>query len=284
MAISPEEPPEERYSTLTEVKQRLDSLAIQSLQPEKLPGFKIAVHGLLTEDGVIRRKKLNLELEKWTAGLGLFMIDKLQQPTRIELRAIRLMRIQSIMINIYNAVTLTSFEVEFDKHIAGFRVMVALAKQIIDAQEDDLPLLMAATPVVSEDLKQPIASLLPTQCFLDHLNLTLMLFFTACKCRNPVIRREALSLLARIQPVMEGIWYAPMQAKIAQYMMEIEEKSCSWKVTEDPATWPRERQRMHASYIVPLRSTLMTFAVNLLWRPGGDGAEYETICADLSFM
>ncbi|KAK4695273.1 hypothetical protein P7C71_g2450, partial [Lecanoromycetidae sp. Uapishka_2] len=49
------------------------------------------------------------------------------------------------------------------------------------------------------------------------------LYFTATRCRNPWIRRQALSLLSST-PRLEGIWNSAMLSKIAEQLILIEEE------------------------------------------------------------
>ena len=50
------------------------------------------------------------------------------------------------------------------------------------------------------------------------------LFLTAFKCRDPVLRREAVALL-EAHPRREGLWDAALHAKIGRRIVELEEAS-----------------------------------------------------------
>ncbi|KAL2816752.1 hypothetical protein BJX63DRAFT_135343 [Aspergillus granulosus] len=65
-------------------------------------------------------------------------------------------------------------------------------------------------------------------CFTIDTGFFPPLYFTALKCRNHLIRRKALFLLQQY-PTMEGPWTGPMVARVAGYVVDLEEKNF-WKV------------------------------------------------------
>ncbi|KAE8332775.1 hypothetical protein BDV39DRAFT_215835 [Aspergillus sergii] len=77
-------------------------------------------------------------------------------------------------------------------------------------------------------LKQYRDSLSPGACKLDpcftiDMGLFPPLYFTAIKCRNHSVRKQALSLLEQY-PTMEGPWTGPMLARVGGYVVDLEEK------------------------------------------------------------
>jgi hypothetical protein len=70
-------------------------------------------------------------------------------------------------------------------------------------------------------------------CFTIDTGFFPPLYFTALKCRNHIVRREALSLLQQY-PTMEGPWTGPMVARVAGYVVDLEEKNFSEALQSPP--------------------------------------------------
>ena len=75
--------------------------------------------------------------------------------------------------------------------------------------------------------------------FCLEMNFVAPLYVVASKCRDPIVRRKALSLLYS-SPRQEGIWDSIMTARVAQRLISIEEDGLE-KVTccEDVPDWAR---------------------------------------------
>ncbi|RBR11698.1 hypothetical protein FVER53590_13003 [Fusarium verticillioides] len=58
------------------------------------------------------------------------------------------------------------------------------------------------------------------------MGLIMALFFTATRCRNYFVRREAIAILQE-WPCTNGIWHSLQAAKVAEWMVSIEEERCS---------------------------------------------------------
>lgn len=58
------------------------------------------------------------------------------------------------------------------------------------------------------------------------MGLIMALFFTAPRCRNFFVRREAIAIL-REWPCTNGIWHSLQAAKVAEWIVSTEEASCS---------------------------------------------------------
>jgi hypothetical protein len=57
------------------------------------------------------------------------------------------------------------------------------------------------------------------------IGLTMTLFYTATRCRDFSVRREAIAIL-REWPCSDGIWDSLRVAKVAEWIVSIEEEGC----------------------------------------------------------
>jgi hypothetical protein len=66
-----------------------------------------------------------------------------------------------------------------------------------------------------------------------------IIFQISCRCRDPVVRRRAISILAKCGRI-EGIWHAFSTSKVAQRVLDIEEAGLpNVKSCEDVPDWAR---------------------------------------------
>lgn len=79
--------------------------------------------------------------------------------------------------------------------------------------------------------------------FTFEISIIPCLYLTATRCRCPITRRKAVSLLA-LNPPREGLWDAEQHLAVANRVIEIEEKEV------DPDTgWPVESSRLWCAVI-----------------------------------
>ncbi|KAJ4362442.1 hypothetical protein N0V83_010535 [Neocucurbitaria cava] len=110
----------------------------------------------------------------------------------------------------------------YDVHTELFEKVLHHAKIIIDS--NTLPTLHGAH-------------------FTFDISIIPPLYFVACRCRCPIIRRRAVALLER-NPPREGLWDAEQHVVVTNRLIEMEESEV------DPETgWPVERTRMWSSGI-----------------------------------
>jgi len=113
-------------------------------------------------------------------------------------------------------------EMEYDKFLPQFQQCVALAGGVAAAHE------------------RYSGSLQPT--FTPEIGLVPVLYIIGVKCRHPLVRREALSILRR-QPIREAVWDSISAAKVVERVIEIEEggseKEKATPGMEQIAVWQR---------------------------------------------
>ncbi|KAI4196594.1 MAG: hypothetical protein LQ350_006466 [Teloschistes chrysophthalmus] len=104
-----------------------------------------------------------------------------------------------------NAFQLIHDQTSWDRLIPGFEELVDLATAVVDAQRTS-PQGLSQKPIF-------------------HLDLSLIgpLFTIGHKCRDPLIRRKAISLLYST-PRQEGVWDSILTARVAERIMNLEEE------------------------------------------------------------
>ncbi|KAH7249214.1 hypothetical protein B0J15DRAFT_561547 [Fusarium solani] len=97
------------------------------------------------------------------------------------------------------------------------------------------------------------------------------LYYTAVKCRNPRLRRQAIGLLT-VAPYREGIWSSVVVAKIARVVVNMEEDGFHAGVQfgEDSLT-PTDPERYGSLPILPEGNRFRTVRVSLGEEAGGRG-------------
>lgn len=125
---------------------------------------------------------------------------------------------------IWVSTALNQHETVFDDYVDTFSAIIPLAVEFMDA--------LAAAPASREQLGpgKPGGSALSADTrrlsamFSFEMHIIAPLYFVAAKCRHPVIRRSALSLLRRNPARRENLWRANVMAAIAERTMRVEEK------------------------------------------------------------
>ena len=145
-------------------------------------------------------------------------------PSKEDIITIHCLKAQHHIIYVFIATAILTSQTQFDEHLDTFKAVVHHSKIFLD-------------------LKEPISPNTPGANFTFELGVIPGLYMTACRCRCPVIRREALALLERNLP-REGLWDAQQHAIVARRVIEFEEREL------DPETgWPVERARIWSTQI-----------------------------------
>ena len=95
----------------------------------------------------------------------------------------------------------------WDEHTKDYEEMVNLAAAVVESQN-------AEAKNTNSSLRKPVFSI--------DVNIVTPLFSIASKCRDPHIRRKAISLLYSA-PRQEGLWQSVLTGRVAERIMEIEE-------------------------------------------------------------
>jgi hypothetical protein len=108
----------------------------------------------------------------------------------------------------------------------------------------DIPLYERAVRL-AESLTSPDQHHLPSSTFLFDMEIVSPLYLVAIKCRHPLIRRRAISVLRRTVR-REGLWDSVKVAAIAERIVEIEEVELK---SLNGSELPREEVRVANAHI-----------------------------------
>ena len=104
-----------------------------------------------------------------------------------------------------NVMAVPAEQISWDKYRADHEEVVSLAATILEA-----------SPTTTGEASQGVPS------FSIDMGIVAPLYSVAHRCRDPVIRRKAISLLAAT-PRQEGVWNSILVARVTQRIVEIEE-------------------------------------------------------------
>ncbi|PWY65675.1 hypothetical protein BO94DRAFT_629207 [Aspergillus sclerotioniger CBS 115572] len=182
--------------------------------------------------------------------------SKPRRSAKADPRALLLLRMLYLDCWIWVKTCLSRHETVYDSFTSAFAEIVNCAAQIIDIDA--------------------VVDRKSTKCAPDMFTLETSiitgLYYTAIKCRNPIIRREAIRLLDQCTK-QEGLWNKRVVAKVAQVIMELEEENLSYLPIAKRI--PEEKDRIYETVkSIPVGESMQCRRqLVLLSKPNGpDGA------------
>ena len=172
-----------------------------------------------------RRQSMVQTLQDWATAFDFFLAASKGTLDTKGLQAAHVMKVRQIigLMNL-NREDLTVLEDEmiWDKHCSAFGEILSLVKSIIElGLGGDHP----ASPAAPE--------------FTLDMGIVGPLGTVGYKCRHPILRREAIRLLAAV-PRQEGMWNSILSAHICTRIMQIEEEGLGEiSRCEDVPAWAR---------------------------------------------
>ena len=154
---------------------------------------------LLTEFG-----RLNSYLIQWISAFDMFIERSTSTMTSRELRGATLLRIHYLCGFIVVHKSIQPQQCAFDTYNSQFEQIVSLSTALADSTEGP-------------------DSASPTPAFSVDFGLIAPLYYTAISCRDPHIRRRAVSVLS--SPRHEGAWSAVDAARVGFLAIQVEEES-----------------------------------------------------------
>lgn len=151
-----------------------------------------------------RQAKLQGSMSQWNKAYSPLFLSACQKPANREYLGILQLRICMWKCEIVLATSLSSSEVIYDDFTAEFRRITHFARVLL--QKD-------------QEVRQAIGPKLQY-----GMGLIMALFFTATRCRDRNVRREAVTIL-REWPCTNGIWHSLQAAKVAEWIVSLEEES-----------------------------------------------------------
>ncbi len=153
-------------------------------------------------------RKYHGSFPKWSAAFHAFLEQSASKLDSRELKGAAVLSLSRRFAAIHFDGNLMAFSTEqtcWDKYRAEHEEMVSLAATILEASVSTTGAISRCAPSFSIDM-----------------NIIAPLYSVAHRCRDPVIRRKAISLLYGVQR-QEGIWNSILTARVAERLMEIEE-------------------------------------------------------------
>jgi hypothetical protein len=178
--------------------------ALQSLPPPRPiadPKFSMAPEIEVSLDLI--RSSSAIRLRQWSSAFLSLLQENKPELNAIESRNIQILKLHRVMAELHfntDFARATIDEMMWDEYFDEFEAMIGYAESILK-------------PVEAQMLS----------AFTLDTEVILPLYFVAAKCRHGRVRRRAISLL-RSQQRQEGIWNSILTARVAEYLMQIEEE------------------------------------------------------------
>ncbi len=148
---------------------------------------------------------LEAMVDQWNKAYEPFFLEVCQNTVCREYLGALQLRICLWKCEIIIATSMSNTEVVFDGYTDQFQRITHFARHVLqkdqEIRESDGPRLQYC------------------------MGMIMALFYTATRCRDVSVRREAIAIL-REWPSTNGIWHSLQAAKVAEWIASIEERSC----------------------------------------------------------
>lgn len=152
---------------------------------------------------VLERDHLDGLMQRWLQTFDTLLEDAGTQMGTRNLRAAMLLKIHHTTATVLLRTSLSSEQRGFDAHLDHFKSIVSLSASLLEAS----------------------GSLEIKPSFSMDLGIIVPLYLTVVSCRDPTVRRQALSLLSRLSlPRQEGSWNANDASRVGRWVINVEEE------------------------------------------------------------
>ena len=212
------DPPPNSFSCLKEARDRLDNCMSYVFQSVLAAYFGRQDYLHQTEKASQEFQTYHTLLSQWSVLFSDLMRNFGTSLGPEDLQRVNLLEIQYKAAKILFTTGMSPQETAFDTFNSEFDSIVTLTSSLVDSSKES---------GVPERIGQ----------FSLDMGVVPPLYLTATRCRDPLIRRRALSILL-VAFRQEGVWNSDMLAKIAERLMSIEEKGIEQVSSSDdiPAT------------------------------------------------
>ncbi|KAJ9227401.1 transcriptional regulator family: Fungal Specific TF [Paecilomyces variotii] len=243
------------FSTISEARVLLDSLTERALKFIRLT--KSGQDCSLTTTELLGvQTHITTALDNWSR-----QFERLTRSKRIkrsDSRGPLILKMQYLVARIWLKTCLSPDEMVFDNHISDFEEIISIATTFINDE---------ATNPQKKESHDSCGS------FCGEMGIIPPLYYTALKCREPILRRKAINLISSYHR-REGMWEGILYAKVAEFVMAMEE--------EKQLSLPVEMRGLPAStcrvyeVLIPEEATGNSVRFLLLSKPDGvDGNWYS---------
>lgn len=155
--------------------------------------------------GTLELNALKMTLDRWNKAFSPILKQASQHvASRIHLKALEL-DIGVIAAELIVSSTIEREEPMFDKATLQFQYIVSTSRRLLEKEHE----LRTST-----DPKTQFS-----------VGLITILYYSATRCRDPTVRRDAISVL-REWPSRYGLWDSVQAAKVAEWVLASEEEGC----------------------------------------------------------
>ncbi|KAG5744531.1 hypothetical protein H9Q70_012760 [Fusarium xylarioides] len=196
----------DQFTTFNEAFTAVTKLAVSILRHAKISAQCEDDSGRHRD--FLARQKQHLQglMEQWAKAYEPMFLEACQNAVGREYLGVLQVRICTWKCEILIATSKSDTKVVYDDFTAQFQRMTHFARYVLqkdqELRDSDGPRLHYG------------------------MGLILALFFTATRCRNFFVRREAIDIL-REWPCTNGIWHSLQAAKVAKWMVSIKEERYS---------------------------------------------------------
>ena len=220
------------FISLHEARQQLDHLVSETFQLQRKGRVAQTSADIgHSFEALATQQRLHGDLRSWLEAYRAWQAkpspSSLPPPRPYQQEVARhLLSIYHMMAYIITATALDSGdESVFDRYTSQFASILASSKDVIQVPR----------PVTSGRLS-PCGAYTLHFGFTSDLGLIPVLYYTALKCRDPRMRRDALAMLAT-ETRQEGIWDGTTAALIAAEVIRIEEALCPPEQSDAHDEW-----------------------------------------------
>lgn len=223
------------------------------------------------------------ELSTWEAAFRPLFATRHDDPSLSprERTAIATLQMEHTNARVLFLSLFSSTEAAFDAFVPQFATIVELAREVVASDEAAAIAASRCPPPPPQNcahhrwddppsvINGGYAAYHLKPSFTADLGIVPPLFMVATKCREPTLRRQAISLL-RSSARREGMWDSELVARIGQWIMELEESTSPSGHLGQPAAVPEERRVMIHTVDFDLRARTADLTVGTRNMKPGD--------------
>ncbi|KAK0615952.1 hypothetical protein B0T17DRAFT_609846 [Bombardia bombarda] len=230
-----QDPIPERFGSIIDARLAWDTLCerifrfTETMFAHAQSGVMGVLPASLRQYGIHFRK----DIESWSDAFEHILASRTAPGVSSQEKAgIAVLKMNQIMAQILFLMTFSDSEVQFDSFIVQFKAIVNLALEVVGDEERRAAAKRCPDPAFCRHRHRhepdifgghEYAARHIKASFSADLGIVPPLFVVATKCRNPLIRRQAIQLL-RSSSRREGMWDSELTARIGMWIAEIEEQ------------------------------------------------------------
>lgn len=251
------------FDNISQARETLTSLQNRALVFIRSVGSRSGVtYESVYEQHVKQQQAMLAEYYTWRAAFDRLRKRSTKTAGISDLRAPLALLIEYHVSLVWLLNCITQQESNFDNFTSHFEEIVHTAEDILElSPETD------STPVAEQFSLDPGV--------LAHI------YWTAHKCRDPLIRRRAIAALARC-PARQGMWLRPLIVQVAYKIVEIEEEPLCYLPVEERKV--AEKGRVYEALIYPEQDAQRSPCPVEFWlAPDPVSGDFERIRVDVAW-